>query len=54
MGDGMTVLPSGTSLITTAFNPIVELSPMVILPHTFAPAETLTLFPNTGLPYPYF
>lgn len=50
MGEGTITVLGGTSLVITAFTPIVELSPIVIGPTTFAPAEIRTLLPIVGFP----
>ncbi|ONI42119.1 hypothetical protein AN640_07640 [Candidatus Epulonipiscium fishelsonii] len=44
-GTPTTVLPLGTSFITTALAPILTLFPIVIGPRTFAPAPIITLSP---------
>lgn len=45
-----TIAFSGTGLLTTAFAPIIELSPTTIPPKTIAPFFIETLSPTTGTP----
>ena len=42
----------GISFSMTEFAPILELSPIVMLPRTFAPAPIITLFPIVGCLFP--
>lgn len=45
------IAPGGTSFITTALTPMTALSPIVIGPTIFAPAQIRTLLPMVGAPF---